>query len=65
MEKNINRTKYEINKIMYIQSKDSCVCQKSRDSTANNQIWGISETRDPKLSHKCAIADCPCKGKSI
>ena len=29
------------------------------------QVWGISETRDRKLSLKCAIADCPCKGKSI
>ena len=30
-----------------------------------DQVWGISETRDRKLSLKCAIADCPCKGKSI
>ena len=29
------------------------------------QVWGISETRDRKLSLKYAIADCPCKGKSI
>ena len=29
----------------------------------NNQVWGISETPDRKLSLKCAIADCPCKGK--
>ena len=31
-----NITKYEINKIMSIQSKDFRVCQKSRDSTANH-----------------------------
>ena len=29
------------------------------------QVWGISETRDRKSSHKCAIVDRPCKGKSI
>ena len=31
----------------------------------HKQVWGISETPDRKLSLKCAIADCPCKGKSI
>ena len=30
------QTKYEINKIMSIQSKDFHVCQKCRDSTANH-----------------------------
>ena len=31
-----NTTKYEIKKVMSIQSKDVHVCQKSRDSTANH-----------------------------
>ena len=35
-KKTHNITKYELNKIMSIQSKDSSVCQKSRDSTANH-----------------------------
>ena len=30
----------------------------------SKQVWGISETRDRKLSRKCAIADCPCKTSS-
>ena len=30
-----------------------------------NQVWGISENRDRKLSLECVTMNSPCKGKSL
>ena len=48
------QTKYEINKIMSIQSKDFYVCQKSRDSTAVSLlIIFFLEAKNSFLISKC------------
>ena len=48
----MNITKYEINKAMSIQSKDSCVCLKSRDSTAYHIL---PEAKTWFLISKCML----------
>ena len=31
----------------------------------DDQVWGISENRDRKLSLECVTMNSPCKGKSL